>query len=1021
MLTPSGLIEAKAIQGSPNYSEDMENIVKKALDKSGTPGASVAIVSKDGIVIESYGYADKESNSPVTKDTLFELGSMSKAFTGLGILYLEQEGQIDLKDDIKEYLPWLNFEYVGTHKGHEINGEVKVTVRDLLYQTSGIPFKTIGYIPEGNTEEMLEKTVRSLNGTQLDFYPGTKFSYTTVNYDVLGLIIETVSGVSYEKFITENILIPLGLNQTYLYRQEALDTGKYAAGYKTEFFRTTKYKAPEYRGNTPAGYVISSGADMARWLQIQMGLVELPDKYVQILKNSHIGNSMVAADGDYYYAAGWNVHIRGETLTHGGSNPNFSSMIMIDKEKELGICVLTNQNSNAAGYIADNFFNTIYNQKITKYEDDVYKNLDNIFTVLFIAFLILGIVFLILFILSVVEIILKRRNREKIKKGKVAGIFLAIPIMIFFGYCIYYLPNILLQRLPWEAVNVWGSRSISFGCFSGFLAGIIFFCYVLLTFNFPKAKEKNYCALIPLSILNGLASALIIFTINESFNRNLAYSRELLVYFIFALTFFIYTIKLVQGRMIMITNEIAYEKRVVITEKIIQTPYEIIEKIGSSRIYSGLNNDANAVSQLPGLIVSIASNVLTLLFCLVYLLSNSVEAFLASACVIILNCFISFLTGKIASKYWEKNRDVQDVYFGLISDLVYGFKELVLNKNRKKAFGEEINKYSKLSSELSKEASIKFLNFGLYNTLMYNIIFGVVVFVFPLIIIGISVNELRENLFMVFYLIGPFGSLMSAIPNLTQVRVNLKRIDKLIQDLDKYSQPVIEDLTEATKLEKVFSLKLNQVSYEYKSDNQDSEQSEVEFILGPINAEINSGEITYIIGGNGSGKSTLGKLISGLYSPKSGSILINEKLFSTAALNDCFSAVYSDFYLFKKLYGIDINKQMVEIQELLKALRIDEKVEINEHGELKSLNLSTGQKKRLAFLICCLDNKPFMLFDEWAAEQDPEFRAYFYDVLLPKLRQKGKGVIVITHDDRFFNLADNIIKLERGKVVPVIS
>lgn len=1020
ILIPSVPVSAQSnTMNTSDYLEELDNIVKIALNKSGTPGASVAIISDKDILLRNYGQADISSEKQVTSDTLFELGSMSKAFTALGILYLEQEGKLNLTDNIRNYIPWLTLNYNGDYKGQLYNGEVPVTIQNALYHTTGIPFKSIGLIPKGNSDDMLEKTVSTIINTELNFYPGTKYSYTTINYDILGLIIQNISGQSFESFISEKILIPLGLHETYLLREEAKSSGKLAIGYKTEFLNTVRYEAPEYRGNTPAGYVISSSSDMARWMQIQMGLIRVSDNYRQIIEKSHIGNSTVASFGDSYYASGWSVNIRGESISHGGANPNYSSMLFIDNDKSIGICVLTNNNSNAAGYITDNFFNLLYNREITDYKNDMYKSLDTVFTVIFLGTIILGIVFIVMTFIGIIDLIRKKRMREKLKGVKVAGLLLAIPIMIFYAYCIYYLPNILFDRLPWAAVNVWGSRSVLFGSIGAFTTGIIFFGYVLLTFNFPKPKEKNYITLIPLSVINGLTSALIIFTINESFNRHLEYSKELLVYFIFALAFFVYSIKLVQGRMIVITNEIAYEKRISMIDKIINSSYQTIEKVGSSRIYSGLNNDIGAVAKIPDIIIGFVSNILTLVFCLAYLLSNSLAAFIASLSVIAINGFISFLTSRVASKYWEKNRDIQDIYFGQMSDLVYGFKELVLSKLRKKDFCKDIKIYSRLSTELSKEAAVKFLNFGLYNTLMYNIIFGIVVFAFPLFIIGISVNDLRETLFMVFYLIGPFGAIMGSIPGITQVSVNLKRINKLINDLDEVSTEINkEEIIEKAFLintQKHILLKLENITYSYVTNAEDID-NENEFTLGPIDIELKTGEITYITGGNGSGKSTLGKLITGLYSPKEGRILINNNFATISELNNSFSAVYSDFYLFKKLYGVDMDIYKDEINELLKIMNLDKKVEIDDNGIFKSLNLSTGQKKRLAYIACCLDDKPFILFDEWAAEQDPEFRQFFYLELLPKLKEKGKGVIVISHDDRYFNLADKLIKLEQGEI-----
>ncbi len=235
--------------------------------------------------------------------------------------------------------------------------------------------------------------------------------------------------------------------------------------------------------------------------------------------------------------------------------------------------------------------------------------------------------------------------------------------------------------------------------------------------------------------------------------------------------------------------------------------------------------------------------------------------------------------------------------------------------------------------------------------------------------------------------------------------------------MDEISTGYSEMQSALPPLPKDISIRFESAAYSYITKDPETEEDSVEFTLGPINTEIRSGEITFITGGNGSGKSTLGKLVTGLYAVQEGKILVNGHTCNMVELNQCFSAVYSDFYLFNKLYGVDLETKKEEVEHLLKVMRIDNKVTLNDDGSLNSMNLSTGQRKRLAYIICCLDEKPFLLFDEWAAEQDPEFRKYFYTELLPALKKKGKGVVVITHDDRFFHLADNMIKLERGVIV----
>jgi len=990
----------------------INSLIGNIMRRSNVPGISIAIVNGDQTEFLSHGYSCTDHGILVTQHTLFELGSLSKAFTGLAILLLEDEGKISIDDPITNYIPWLTFYYQG------LNKQVDLTISNFLFHTSGIPFRSIGNIPQSVLDTAIEETVKTLIGMNLDFFPGTRFQYATINYNVLGYVIEIVSGQSYEEFIQERIIEPLGLHNTYLFHSDAQATGLMSQGYKMTFFRATAFNAPIYRGSTPAGYIISNAIDMARWMQIQLGLIKVSDQFTRIIERSHIRDITVPSLGSYNYASGWYVHIRGYDIQHSGRNPNYSSMLIIQPNNGLGISVLANMNANAAEYLAINILNIIQGRSLTRYETFAYTTLDAMFSVVTIFSILFSISYVVLLIKSLIEIQSKKRVKTEINGAKVAGILLSLPIIAFFGFCIYYLPNILFYRLPWYVIRVWGSPMVQIGGTLGFIAFAVFMLYVLVSFNYQKEKEKGYIALIPLGILNGITSALIIFTINESFNRNMEYSRELLVYFVFALVFFVYTIKLLQGRLIVIANELAYEKRIAMINKIMRSSYQSIENIGRDRIFSGLNNDTVALSEVPGVIVNFISNALTLIFCLSFLLTRSFWAFIASLSIILLNGFISFITGRIASKYWEENRNVQDKYYNQMQDLVNGFKELVLNKLRRFAFWMDMRKYSRMSAELNKSASIKFLNFDLYNTLMYNIVFGVVVFVFPIIFLDLDINQLRENLFIVFYMIGPFSAMAWAIPRITQIKVHVNRINILINDLDGVST---DDELIDTKSPVIYPEEINiqfkDIVYRYEIMDRAEDQEKTEFTLGPITTEFRSGEIVFITGSNGSGKSTFGKLITGLYSPQEGEVLINGITRGTSYQNELFSSVYSDFNLFKKLYGIDYLKKKNVAEMYLELMKIKNKIEINHEGEFDSIDLSTGQKKRLAFVISCLEDKPMVIFDEWAAEQDPEFRAFFYNELLSMLKKQGKGVIVVTHDDRYFDRADKIIKLESGKEI----
>jgi putative ATP-binding cassette transporter len=209
-------------------------------------------------------------------------------------------------------------------------------------------------------------------------------------------------------------------------------------------------------------------------------------------------------------------------------------------------------------------------------------------------------------------------------------------------------------------------------------------------------------------------------------------------------------------------------------------------------------------------------------------------------------------------------------------------------------------------------------------------------------------------------------------------------------------------------------LELIGVTHSYRNERDDTP-----FILGPIDLSLRKGDLVYLVGGNGSGKSTLGKIICGLYPPESGQIRLNGKLITDKNRDEFrqfFSVIFSDFYLFENLMGLQSVNLDAQAKEYLDQLHLSHKVKVID-GALSTTSLSQGQRKRLALMTAYLEDRPFYLFDEWASDQDPIFKQIFYTRLLPDLKARGKTVLVITHDDKYFDLADRIIKLDFGKIV----
>lgn len=291
--------------------------------------------------------------------------------------------------------------------------------------------------------------------------------------------------------------------------------------------------------------------------------------------------------------------------------------------------------------------------------------------------------------------------------------------------------------------------------------------------------------------------------------------------------------------------------------------------------------------------------------------------------------------------------------------------------------------------------------------LLFTLAIGSVVFVFPIVLKTLENNQIASYVFILLYMTGPVHGILDTIPELISVKVALKRINGLLEEVEKYT---FDDNREGLSSNDSINLKLDNVEYCY--DENDCKA----FKIGPLNYEFKSGEITFITGGNGSGKSTLAKLLTGLYSPTKGYVSLNDNKNPGKILCESYTTVFSDFHIFEKLYGIDYENKMDEINKYLKILQLDKKVTID-NGKFSTTKLSTGQRKRLALLITYLEDRPIYLFDEWAADQDPEFRKFFYNTLLPELKERGKCVIAVTHDEFYFERADNIIKMDMGQMV----
>jgi len=423
----------------------IKTLLDDACRKSGVPGMSVSIVDEDETYYFSSGYANREEALPASEDALYELGSVSKAFTGIGILLLEEQGLLSMNDPVVKYLPWFTLKYRGARV--DMQG---VTLNNFLYHTSGlVNFNHFLKIPQGNTQDMLKETVEIFVDAELAFLPGERYEYGTMNYDVLGLVIEVVSGQSYEAFMTEQVFRPLGLDNTFLYKEDAQATGHMTQGYRSCFLITLPYDDPDYAGNKPAGYVISSARDMARWMGIQIGIIDdIPDIFREVVRKSHMGNKTVQDVRGMYYAAGWEVNADQTLIEHGGGNPAYRTYVLLFPEEKVAICLLTNGSNTNNRDLAKSIKEIIDGNFPQSYRID----LSHILNILLSIATIVSVLFaVILFILGLRSNRMKDLQTASKKRRRKTIIWLSITIAL----CVMYVLYSALFRDTWANMLVW--------------------------------------------------------------------------------------------------------------------------------------------------------------------------------------------------------------------------------------------------------------------------------------------------------------------------------------------------------------------------------------------------------------------------------------------------------------------------------------------------------------------------------------------------------------------------------------
>jgi putative pyoverdin transport system ATP-binding/permease protein len=516
--------------------------------------------------------------------------------------------------------------------------------------------------------------------------------------------------------------------------------------------------------------------------------------------------------------------------------------------------------------------------------------------------------------------------------------------------------------------------------------------------------------------LGGFSSFGIIVAINagaQAADKTHELSVWAVALFVISLFLFIKTQVYVTTTVTAEIEGIIHRLRVHLMDDVRRSELLAIERIGQSRIFTAITSDAPPLTQGSNTICSSILGVVVLLFVGMYVAYLSLAAFALSVMIIGAAGTIFHLRSRRLIAERAKAAEQERRLFDRLADFLDGFKEVRLNTARSEDLFDDAVAVSRTAANTKIAAQVDTLRQVVSTQAYIYILLGAVVFAVPLFSESMAGGSATKTAAALLFVVGAAFGLVQSIPIFSNANAAADRLEQLDADLHATVSTAPVETRVAKRFDKI---EMRNIVFSYVD-----RLSEKAFTIGPIDFTLRSGELVFITGGNGSGKSTFLRVFAGLYPPASGEITldgmpVNDHTRDT--YRSLMSAIFFDYHLFQRLYGMpDANP--AEVDRLLAQFRLGDKTGLS-GGEFRTLDLSGGQRRRLALIVSLLEKRPILLLDEWTAEQDPEFRRKFYDELLPDMMRSGATIVVITHDDRYLEklrLPARRIRMDEGRVV----
>ena len=519
------------------------------------------------------------------------------------------------------------------------------------------------------------------------------------------------------------------------------------------------------------------------------------------------------------------------------------------------------------------------------------------------------------------------------------------------------------------------------------------------------------------AVISGLANGMLLAVVNHAaslageFAAGSGIQIYLLAIYTIILIIFIYTKKYTLEQAAIMVEHVLRKVRIRIMDKVRNTELPFIESTGHSEIFNCLSHDTEQISVSASTVFASMQAGIMLIFAMLYIAWLTPSGFAVTVGAIVLGVWAFELRRVSIMRDMELAVKREVVFFESVNHTLHGFKEIKLNSAKSRGLHDYQGLIASEVEELKIRSGISSVFVTMFSQVFFYVLIAIVLFVWPYFELP-EPDVIIKLTASILFIIGPLELLVGSLPLFMKADVAVNNLYALEARLDTATDEDDHQNFEFAN-EKFQHIKFSNVCFEYQDV-----QGVSQFKVGPIDLEFEQGEIVFIIGGNGSGKSTLMKVLTGLYYPSQGNIMVDDEVLDHDLYHnyrELFSIIFTDFHLFDRLYGLE-EVDRKKVKSLLAKMELSLKTNYRD-GAFTTTDLSTGQRKRLAYVAAMLDDKQIYVFDEWAADQDPVFRKFFYEVLLPELRDQGKTIIAVTHDDKYFSSADRVLKMDEGVLV----